>query len=399
MKVYTPEEYRKLDLDKETGFNLLQNPNQNYYRTRRKASTNQQYEILMAVNHITAGLKDFTPPDTSAESTTQYGMTTSVKVSWHNCLDSDSLLPGLPDTHTAWAQGVSGFEFNRTALALEIGTREPNWDAKPQWWVDAVIRNAAIWWAPRFIKYEMPVVYKTNRNEINTLLKAGRPVGFTDHYVLAPGIRVDPGYHNGKNTFPRQMLIEYTKEEISKRKGVSNPGRSGNVFFLGAVGADVRKWQVELRRLGYLDHAPTGNFLKLTDTATREFQRVHGLTVDGRVGPASQNTMKGALSLLSNRISGTDRYKTAIAVSKAAYPAGAPTAYLIAGDALVDGIPASTLAGPKLLVRPGSDRLPSGLAAELKRLGLTKVVAVGGGVSDAQLHKAQVAAGIISVKR
>lgn len=394
MKVYTPEEYRKLDLDKETGFNLLLNPNQNYYKTRRRASTNQQYEILMAVNHITAGLKDFNPPDTSAESTTQYGMTTNVKVSWHNCLDSDSLLPGLPDSHTAWAQGVTGFEFNRTGLALEIGTRLPNWNAKPSWWVDAVIRNAAIWWAPRFIKYELPVVYKTNRNEINTLLRSGRPVGFTDHYVLAPGARVDPGLHNGRNTFPRQMLIEYTKEEISKRKGVSNPGRSGSVFFLGAVGADVYKWQSELQQLGYLDHVPTGNFLSLTDAATREFQRAHGLTVDGRVGPASQNTMKGVLSLLSNRISGSNRYNTAIEVSKVAFPKGSKTVYLITGEGIVDGIPASTLSGAKLLVRQGSDNLPSGVASEIKRLKPTKVVAIGGGVSDAQLHAAQSAAGL-----
>lgn len=395
MKIYTRDEYRELDLDNEGPFCLLENPNQHFYKTRRKASTNQQYEILMAVNHITAGIDDWNPPDTSAEATAQYGMTTTRKASWHGIVDSDSIIPCLPDTHTAWAQGVSGYEFNRTGIALEIGARSPNWNAKPDWWVEDTIRNAAVWWAPRFIKYEMPVRYVTNRDEVAAMLRRGESVGFTDHYILDPANRSDPGLYGGKNTFPRDMLMEYVNEEISRRKAPpAPPGRAGNVFFLDAVGADVYAWQEKLQRLGYLDHVPTGTFANLTDEATRAFQDANGLVVDGRVGPASQEKMEGVLSLLSNRIEGPNRYSTAVEISQVAFPNGSDAVFLIDGVSLVDGIAASELDGAKLLVRPGNDRLPSGVAAEIARLKPTRVYAVGGGVTDAALHAAQVAAGL-----
>lgn len=401
MRVYTADEYRELDLDDEGPFVLVSNPHQNYYKTRRKASTNQQYKILMAANHITAGIDDFNPPDTSAESTAAWGATTPTKASWHAVLDSDSIIPCLPDEYTAWAQGVSGYEFNRTGLGLEIGAKSPDWNAKPDWWVEATIRNAAIWWAPRFIKYELPVRYVTSRDEVAAMLRRGEPVGFTDHWILDPNNRNDPGRHGGKNTFPREMLMQYTQEEISRRLGPppAPPGRSGSVFFLGATGADVYEWQASLQRLGYLNHEPTGTFAQLTDEATREFQRLNGLGVDGRVGPASRQKMEGVLSLLSNRIEGPNRYATAVEVSKVAYPNGSDAVFLVDGVSLVDGIAASELVGSKLLVRPNSNNLPAGVAAEVARLKPTRVVAVGGGVTDGALHAAQVAAGLTNGSR
>lgn len=393
LKSYTAEEYRVLAEDGP--FCLLDNPRKNFYTSRRKSSNNQQYEVLMGVNHITAGIDDFMPPDNSAEATAQYGMTTTVQVSWHGVVDSDSIIPCLPDEYTAWSQGVSGYEFNRTALALEIGTKTSNWNSKPDWWVEQTLRNAAVWWAPRFIKYNLPLRYVTSRTEVNAMLKRGEAVGLTDHYVLDPGNRSDPGLHNGVNTFPRQRLLDYIAEEINRIVAPAlPPGRTPISFFLGATGPDVFQWQQSLVRLGYQTAPSTETFGEATDVATKKFQLQNGLDADGKVGPASQSTMERCLSLLRNRIAGTNRYRTAIEVSRRAYPDGTQTVYLVDGVSMVDGISATALDGARLLVKGGSDNLPAGVPAEIARLKPIKVVAVGGGITDKALHAAQVAAGL-----
>lgn len=49
-------------------------------------------------------------------------------------------------------------------------------------------------------------------------------------------------------------------------------------------GEDVKKLQ---RSLGFLEDEIDGVFGKATDAAVREFQKNHGLKVDGKVGPAT----------------------------------------------------------------------------------------------------------------
>jgi peptidoglycan hydrolase-like protein with peptidoglycan-binding domain len=404
MQIYTGDEYRSLEdpINNEGPWAILSNPQKNYYTTRLKSSTNQQYRILMAVNHIAVGLDDWNPPDDSAEATARYGATTTNKASWHGTVDSDSIIPCLPDSHTAWAQGVSGYEFNRTGLALEFGARSTDWNSKPAWWVDQAIRNAAIWWAPRFMAYNLPLRYVTNRAEIHEMLQRGEPVGFTDHWRLDTSYREDPGLFKGVDTFPADMLLEYTAQEIDYRtpKPQFPPGRGPNMFFLLAEGADVTTWQDKLVRLGYLaaDNFTTGKFEASTDQATRDFQAALSLTIDGVVGSDTQTVMDGVIAMLSNRISGRNRYIGAVEVSKFAYPNGAESIFLVGGEAVIDGVPAGSLPGPKLLVPPNSNTLPAVVVEEIKRLGTRpdRIFAVSGHVSEAQLHRAQTAAGLTS---
>jgi putative cell wall-binding protein len=88
----------------------------------------------------------------------------------------------------------------------------------------------------------------------------------------------------------------------------------------------------------------------------------------------------GAFSPSVTRLSGADRYATAAAVSKAAFPAGAPIAYLATGTGFADALAASPVAhragGPLLLTTPGS--LAPAVATELARLRASRVVIVGG---------------------
>lgn len=80
------------------------------------------------------------------------------------------------------------------------------------------------------------------------------------------------------------------------------------------------------------------------------------------------------------RISGATRYDTAVAASRSAFPAGAPTVFLATGtgyaDALATGPWAHRAGGPVLLT--SQTELPAPVAAELRRLAPSQVVIVGG---------------------
>lgn len=87
------------------------------------------------------------------------------------------------------------------------------------------------------------------------------------------------------------------------------------------------------------------------------------------------------------RLAGADRYATAVASSRSAYPANGPSvAYLATGVAFPDGLAAAPVAGlsrgPLLLV-PGTT-LPPAVADELRRLDPSTVIILGsvGAVSD-----------------
>ena len=85
-----------------------------------------------------------------------------------------------------------------------------------------------------------------------------------------------------------------------------------------------------------------------------------------------------------DRIGGTDRYATAVAASRAAFPASDPagtdTVYLASGAQYADALsagPTAVARGAGLLLTR-ADRLPDVVAAELRRLAPDRVVVVGG---------------------
>jgi putative cell wall-binding protein len=106
-------------------------------------------------------------------------------------------------------------------------------------------------------------------------------------------------------------------------------------------------------------------------------------------GPASvsDRVARGLAAYTSGavtRLWGADRYAAAAAISRASYAAdGVATAYVATGEKFPDALAAAALAGrargPVLLVPYA--RLPSVVAAELRRLDPTRVIIVGGPAS------------------
>ncbi|GAA1770465.1 cell wall-binding repeat-containing protein [Agromyces humatus] len=82
----------------------------------------------------------------------------------------------------------------------------------------------------------------------------------------------------------------------------------------------------------------------------------------------------------TDRISGSDRYATSVAVSKLAFPNGTDTVYLVSGvnypDALSAG-PAAVASGAAMLLTAPT-ALPAVVAAELQRLAPERIIVVGG---------------------
>ncbi len=95
------------------------------------------------------------------------------------------------------------------------------------------------------------------------------------------------------------------------------------------------------------------------------------------------------------RISGADRYATAVALSAATFaPDSVTSVYIATGGSYPDGLAAGPVAGrnggPLLLV--GTNTLPASVAAELRRLDPTNVVIIGGSGAVSEAVRNQIRA-------
>lgn len=104
-----------------------------------------------------------------------------------------------------------------------------------------------------------------------------------------------------------------------------------------------------------------------------------GCGAQSLVLPAQATTTSGGAATVE-RLAGSDRFATAVAISKSGYPGGAAVAYLATGTNYADALSAAPAAavqgGPLLLTTPGG--LPAGVASELARLAPQRIVIVGG---------------------
>lgn len=85
----------------------------------------------------------------------------------------------------------------------------------------------------------------------------------------------------------------------------------------------------------------------------------------------------------TGRLAGTDRFGTAVAISRHAFPDGASTAYLARADVAADAVAGGSLTDGPILLTPACtggprDKLPLSVGAELARLDPDRVMALGG---------------------
>jgi len=111
---------------------------------------------------------------------------------------------------------------------------------------------------------------------------------------------------------------------------------------------------------------------QLTVTVTAKFT--------GAASVSKTSAAVTATGITTTRIAGDDRYATSVAVSIASYPEGAQKVYLVSGLDFADALAAAPLAAAEgaALLLVAKDALADATASELKRLGPTSVVLVGG---------------------
>jgi uncharacterized protein len=125
--------------------------------------------------------------------------------------------------------------------------------------------------------------------------------------------------------------------------------------------------------------------------------RIDVLGGDAAVSDAIFGQLDALTDAPVNRISGTDRYGTAAAISAATFPDGADVVYVATGlnfpDALTGGVAAARDGGPLLLVERS---LPESTRTELERLDVERIIVLGGSfaVPDEVLTQIEAATGV-----
>lgn len=121
--------------------------------------------------------------------------------------------------------------------------------------------------------------------------------------------------------------------------------------------------------------------------------------------PYRRNGIAGSIDYqpYMQRVQGENRYETAVAASKAAFPDGAPAVVVASGENWPDAMSASALAGAlegPVLLSSGA-RLPVEVAEEIQRLKAHDVVVVGGRsvISTGVVDALKAIPGVSSVKR
>ncbi len=177
------------------------NPNGQFYHPKRLLCQHGR-GVHLIVLHTAENTPDFTPPDTGAEAVARYAATTSRKVSWHVTVDSDSTIPMIPDTYTAFHVR----NYNRCSLGLEMATKASEWYGSPDAWryplLNRVIDQLVIWCE----NHNIPPVYVTK-----TQVDAGK-AGITGHVELDPSRRSDPGH-----AFPWNWVLDQVSAKVQVR--------------------------------------------------------------------------------------------------------------------------------------------------------------------------------------
>ena len=254
-----------------------------YYKTRYS-------KITGGVIHILVSADDWIGEDTSADAGVRYGQTTKTPVSWHGCVDSDSTIDCLPDEYTAY----HCYGYNSTTLGMELGAKSTDWTAKPAEWVEKVLARMAAWWAPRVIKHGIPIRYEGSKKVIDAKIARGEQWGFTDHAVLNPDTRTDPGWYKGKQTFPWARFLELLRRAVNALTGKTSVDTGATVgrpplTVDGLLGpATISRWQE------YYGMTPDGVISRPDSLLVRRIQkdlvRLYGLPasfIDGSMGPAT----------------------------------------------------------------------------------------------------------------
>lgn len=129
-------------------------------------------------------------------------------------------------------------------------------------------------------------VNNTTRTLRTALLATGKFIAYDNMSHLSTGANSKRG---GVYLSEGHHVVMVLQNGTTKKE---NPYQMPNdVVEFGELGISVRWVQWALNQAGFVVKID-GEFGSKTDKAVKEYQKSHGLTVDGKVGPATRNAMK-----------------------------------------------------------------------------------------------------------
>ncbi|PKQ09974.1 MAG: hypothetical protein CVT69_02130 [Actinobacteria bacterium HGW-Actinobacteria-9] len=203
----------------------------------------------------------------------------------------------------------------------------------------------------------------------------------------------EPGYDllTGYGRFDAGAFYQAMKSSLSVQPTLARPaftpaaGTETTLTWSPAQGSGVRYRYGYEGGLSYLTTATSGRLVLPSDGEHTVWVRAYASdrfdSLEAATTTISIDT--GLPPLSSERCEGDNRYETATAISRAAFPAGAPAVVIASGQNWPDGLTASVLArtvgGPLLLTRTTS--LPASTRDEIVRLNPQSIYLIGGHVA------------------
>lgn len=200
-------------------------PVRSQYRTPRRDPPSG-----VIVVHTAENTPDYVAFDGGAEAVARFIQSRTTAGSYHDLVDSDSVLQLVDYGAEAYHDGTGS---NRHALSVSVATRADVWPLAPKAWRDGAVENAARAAARQaaWIRAETGIVVPAVR--ITREESEQRVPGFISHAQRDPTRRTDPG-----KDFPwAQFLARF--RELTEEDDVDAAEVKAIV---DAEGHEIRKW-------------------------------------------------------------------------------------------------------------------------------------------------------------
>jgi N-acetyl-anhydromuramyl-L-alanine amidase AmpD len=232
--------------------------------------------------------------DRAAENCATWFANPMARASAHYCVDADSIVQCVRDQDVAWhAPGA-----NHDGIGIELAGRarqsRSDWNDR---YSTATLARAATLTAQLCRRHAIPVAWLHAAD-----LRAGKR-GLTTHAAVSEAFKrsnhTDPG-----TAFPFERFLGFVKTALGAPPPAPPLKPAPPTVRRGSTGWHVARLQrlLRLHRLLPEGALVDGDFGPVTEAAVRDFQELHGLEVDGVVGPLTWAALLASEPVAAGRL-------------------------------------------------------------------------------------------------